>query len=219
MLSDVLEQMQQQQNGGFRKHVIISKHANLIFHAANLGKFEPFVRDHSERARILIMILQSGHLTAAIPPGLYGSNPCWFSPKCVEAHRHANQAPLAFAAKRLADLLPSLQDLHAEHDILRWVSASRKVLFQGRQSRGNSGASRLHQARLTHLPEQVQRHGPIGRDALQQLRESVQGVSAHVQDQCAGLGTRTILLLLLAQQHRACMAYEPQHVSSGNWDV
>ena len=30
-----------------------------------LGKFEPFVRDHSERARILIMILESGHLTVA----------------------------------------------------------------------------------------------------------------------------------------------------------
>ena len=30
-----------------------------------LGKLEPFVRDHSERARILIMILESGHLTVA----------------------------------------------------------------------------------------------------------------------------------------------------------
>jgi hypothetical protein len=28
-------------------------------------KFEPFVRDHSEKARILIMILESGHLTVA----------------------------------------------------------------------------------------------------------------------------------------------------------
>ncbi len=29
------------------------------------GKLEPFVRDLSERARILIMILESGHLTVA----------------------------------------------------------------------------------------------------------------------------------------------------------
>ena len=29
------------------------------------GKMEPFLRDHSERAKILIVILESGHLTVS----------------------------------------------------------------------------------------------------------------------------------------------------------
>jgi hypothetical protein len=29
------------------------------------GKVEPFLRDHSERAKILIVILESGHLTVS----------------------------------------------------------------------------------------------------------------------------------------------------------